>query len=193
MPYRYYEATHYELDPKLGEYACLKWALEIPVVGEMAQMGSDRIWEVVAVDNYRLAEQTQPEFEADSVIYLNHCGLQNEILPERRSWTRVEMFQEQPLTILQLFVSPEQNLIQSSINFYGNKVRVGFYLRQYDYERRQFIKLPWRVSRIDSYLPSPEHNPYYCYAAIYMAHCVQVPQTEFNYKSGEIYTPVVSR
>lgn len=67
MPYRYYEATHHELDPKLGEYSRLEWAQGIPVVGELVPMGSERIWEVVAVDEFRLEEQTQPEFEYESI------------------------------------------------------------------------------------------------------------------------------
>ena len=61
MPYRYYEATHHELDPNLGEYSRLEWAQGIPVVGELVPMGSDRFWEVVAVDEFRLEEQTPPE------------------------------------------------------------------------------------------------------------------------------------
>ena len=180
MPYKYYEATHHELDPKVGEYVRLEWATKIPVVGEKVGLGSNRLWEIVAVDNFRLAEQTQPEFEADSVVFLNHCALSQEILPERSAWTRIEMFQENPLSILQLFVSTEQNLIQSSIHFYGKRVRVGSHLKQYDYRKREFIKLPWRVSRMDTYLPSPDQNPYYCYAAIHIAHCVQVPLTDLT-------------
>jgi len=61
------------------------------------------------------------------------------------------MFKENPLTILQIFVSEQRELIQSSIHFYCKKVRVGSYLREYDYSKREFIKLPWRVTRIDSY------------------------------------------
>jgi hypothetical protein len=178
MPYRYYEATHHELDPKQQEYTRLDWAIETPVVGEPVQFGGNRLWKIVAVDEYKLAEQTQPEFEADAVVFLNHCALQQEALPERSVWTRVEMFQENPLTILQLFVSPEQRLIQSSIHFYGKKARVGSHLKQYDYQRREFVKRPWRVTRMDTYLPSPEHNPHYCYAAIHIAHCLQVPLLE---------------
>ena len=66
MPYRYYEATHHELDSNLGEYSRLELAQGIPVVGELVQMGSDHIWEVVAVDEFRLEEQTQSEFEVNS-------------------------------------------------------------------------------------------------------------------------------
>ncbi|GAA6615515.1 hypothetical protein [Scytonema sp. NUACC26] len=178
MPHRYYEATHHELDPTRGEYTRLDWTPELPSVGEIVRFGSARPWKIVAVDEYKLAEQTQPEFEADSSIFLNHCALQQEALSDRSAWTRVEMFQENPLTILQIFVSSERNLIQSSIHFYGKRARVGSHLKQYDYQRREFVKLPWRVSRMDTYLPNPEQNPLYCYAAIHIAHCVSVPLIE---------------
>ena len=189
MPYRYYEATHHELNPKLGEYSRLEWAEGIPVEGELVPMGSeseallrsaDRIWEVVAIDEFRLEEQTQPEFEADPVVFLNHCALKGESLQERSHWVRIGMFKENPLTILQLFVSEQRELVQSSIHFYGKKVKVGSYLREYDYSKREFIKLPWRVSRIDSYLPEPHQSPDYCYAAIHIAHCVRVSLLEVN-------------
>jgi hypothetical protein len=180
MPYRYYEATHHELDPKLGEYSRLEWAEGIPVLGELVPMGSERIWEVVAVDEFRLEEQTQPEFEADPVLFLNHCALKGESLPERSHWDRIGMFKENPLSILQIFVSEQRELIQSSIHFYGKKVKVGSYLKEYDYSKREFIKLPWRVMRLDSYLPEPLQSPDYCYAAIHIAHCVRVSLIESN-------------
>jgi hypothetical protein len=47
------------------------------------------------------------------------------------------MFKENPLSILQIFVSEQRELIQSSIHFYGKKVRVGSYLREYDYSKRE--------------------------------------------------------
>lgn len=55
------------------------------------------------------------------------------------------MFKENSLTILQIFVSEQRELVQSSIHFYGKKVKVGSYLKEYDYSKREFIKLPWRV------------------------------------------------
>lgn len=182
MPYRYYEATHHELNPKFGEYTRLEWAEGVPVRGERVSLGGDRLWEVVAVDEFRLEEQTQPEFEADPVVFINHCALKGEELPERSRWVRIGMFKENPLTILQVFVSEQRELVQSSIHFYGKKVRVGAYLREYDYSKREFIKLPWRVSRIDSYLPEPNQNPHYCYAAIHIAHCVRVRQVDSNHQ-----------
>ncbi len=97
-----------------------------------------------------------------------------------RTIVRIGMFKENPLTILQIFVSEQRELIQSSIHFYGKKVRVGSYLREYDYSKREFIKLPWRVTRIDSYLPEPHQSPDYCYAAIHIAHCVRVALLEVN-------------
>ena len=90
------------------------------------------------------------------------------------------MFKENPLSILQIFVSEQRELIQSSIHFYGKKVKVGSYLKEYDYSKREFIKLPWRVMRLDSYLPEPLQSPDYCYAAIHIAHCVRVSLIESN-------------
>ncbi len=201
MPYRYYEATHHELNPKLGEYSRLEWAQGIPVEGELVPMGSaivaskerriDRIWEVVAVDEFRLEEQTQPEFEADPVVFLNHCALKGEELPKRSHWVRIGMFKENPLSILQLFVSEQRELVQSSIHFYGKKVKVGSYLKEYDYSKREFIKLPWRVTRIDSYLPEPHQSPDYCYAAIHIAHCVRVSLLEVNPLTSPLEKPAV--
>lgn len=201
MPYRYYEATHHELNPKLGEYSRLEWAQGIPVEGELVPMGSDseaskersadHIWEVVAVDEFRLEEQTQPEFEADPVVFLNHCALKGEELPERSHWVRIGMFKENPLSILQLFVSEQRELVQSSIHFYGKKVKVGSYLKEYDYSKREFIKLPWRVTRIDSYLPEPHQSPDYCYAAIHIAHCVRVSLLEVNPLTSPLEKPAV--
>ena len=75
MPYRYYEATHHDIEPKLGESTRIQWAEKVPIVGEHALLGSHRFWEIVAVDEFRVEEQTQPEFEADSVVFLNHCAL----------------------------------------------------------------------------------------------------------------------
>jgi hypothetical protein len=42
------------------------------------------------------------------------------------------MFKENPLTILQLFVSEQRELIQSSIHFYGKTPKVGSYLTPTD-------------------------------------------------------------
>jgi hypothetical protein len=105
------------------------------------------------------------------------------------------MFKENPLSILQIFVSEQRELIQSSIHFYGKKVRVGSYLREYDYSKREFIKLPWRVTRIDSYLPEPLQSPDYCYAAIHIAHCVRVSLLEVNSQSDNqvLATPIPER
>ncbi len=183
MPYIYLEATHHEFDPKLGEYARLVWTPARTNVGESVTVNGQRLWKVVAIDEYRLVEQTQPEFEAESVIFLGHCSLEQH-LPERKRWARVEMYQENPLTILHLFVTPERNLIQSSIHLYGRRAKVGSHLKQYDYLRREFILLPWRVSRMDTYHPDPDINPHYCYAAIHVAHCVQVPLTDSELYSG---------
>lgn len=183
-------ATHHELDPKLGEYSRLEWAQGIRVAGELVPMGSDRLWEVVAVDEFRLEEQTQPEFEADPVVFLNHCALKGESLPLRSHWIRIGMFKENPLTILQIFVSEQRELVQSSIHFYGKKVKVGSYLKEYDYSKREFIKLPWRVTRIDSYLPEPHQSPDYCYAAIHIAHCVRVSLLEVNQEKDNQFLAV---
>ncbi len=183
MPYRYYEATHHQFNPQLGEYTRLEWAEGIPVKGECVAIGSERSWEVVAIDEFRLEAQTQPEFETDSLVFLNHCGLVGEILPQRLDWARIKMFKDNPLTILQIFVADNRELIQSSIHFYGKKVKVGAYLREYDYSKREFIKLPWRVSRIDSYLPEAHQNPDYCYAGIHIAHCVRVSLIDGNSQS----------
>ena len=192
MPYIYLEATHHEFDPQLAEYAHLIWTRAIPHLGERVTINEQRFWEVVAIDKYRLVEQTQPEFEAESAIFLGHCALQQGHLPERQRWVRVEMYQENPLTILHLFVSPERNVIQSRIHLYGKRVKVGSHLKQYDHSRREFILLPWRVSRMDTYLPSPDINPYYCYAAIHVAHCVQVPLPDTELHSGNVTLQTVT-
>ncbi|EDX70789.1 hypothetical protein MC7420_1533 [Coleofasciculus chthonoplastes PCC 7420] len=36
-----------------------------------------------------MEEQTQPEFEADPVVFINHCALKGEELPERSRWVRI--------------------------------------------------------------------------------------------------------
>ncbi len=48
MPYRYYEATHHDLNPKLGEYTRLEWAEGVPILGEDTQL-RHRSWEIVAL------------------------------------------------------------------------------------------------------------------------------------------------
>ena len=65
----------------------------------LPKTSADRVWEVVAIDEFRLEEQTQPEFEADPVVFLNHGALKGESLPERSHWVRIGMFKENPLSL----------------------------------------------------------------------------------------------
>jgi hypothetical protein len=192
MSYSFFEATHQELNPAIGEYTRLEWTRENPQTGRKLSLGAERIWTVIAIDEYRLTEKTQPEFEAEASLFLNHCALEDTTLPERYQWKQVEIFQENPLAILQLFISPEQVLIQSSVHFYGKRVKIGENLRNYHHQRREMIPIPWRVSRIDSYQPQPEQNPYYCYAAVHIAHCIPVliPQT-FKESDTSTFSPVL--
>jgi hypothetical protein len=172
MPYSYYQAINQELNPLLGEYVQLEWTAEKPQIGKQVFFGSQRIWNIIDIIEYHLAQKTEPEFVAEAVIFLNCCAVQDEVLTAFSQWAQVKIFQENPLAILQIFISPEQSLIQTSVHFCGKKAVIGSYLREYDHRKHEFIHLPWQVSRIDSYLPNLEQKQSNCYAAIYIVHCI---------------------
>jgi hypothetical protein len=108
----------------------LRWTGDAPQIDQSLQLG-DRSWQMVDVDAYRLAEQTQAEFAADPVIFLNHCAWAGANPPHCASWSRVELFRQNPLTLFHLFLSPELNLIQSSIHLYSKRIKIDSSLRRY--------------------------------------------------------------
>lgn len=140
-----------------------------PEIGDRISMGSQRLWNIVGVDQYLNSEN--PE----EVIYLAHCTVDPQQIecPDRSNWFRVRAYQNREPN-LQLFLG-EGVLIHVNRDLMGSKPEVGYLLPQYNPKEHTVTSRPWGIASVVSYFPDAGlEQP--CYLAVHLGHCVSVPE-----------------
>ncbi|NJM59784.1 MAG: hypothetical protein HC849_05610 [Oscillatoriales cyanobacterium RU_3_3] len=158
-------STDYQND----ENEKIEYLTHVPEIGDRISLGSQRLWYIAGIDMYK-----NPENPED-IVYLVHCTLdkQQTTSTDRSTWFRVKFYQDRDPN-LQLFVA-EGILLHVVKNLIGEKPETGYLLPQYNVSEHTLTSQPWGIASVTSYLPEP-NIAQTCYNAIYVGHCVYVPE-----------------
>jgi hypothetical protein len=156
-------------DYQSDENEKVEYLTHVPDLGDRISLGSRRLWHIVGVDPYE-----NPENPED-IVYLIHCSLDKQQIKstDRSTWFRVEFYQDRDPN-LQLFLG-EEMLLHVAKNLIGEKPETGYLLPQYNVHEHTVTYRPWGIASVTSYLPNP-NIAQTCYNAIYIGHCVYVPE-----------------
>lgn len=136
---------------------------EPPSLGDRLTLGSSRLWEVVAVDEYRNATGfTHP-------IYLAHCHRGQ--VPPRPEWFSVRQLQTYPSSLRVYLVDGE--LEHWTINLDGSSPKTGVLLPLFNPREHSTTPRDVGVEQVSEYRPK-ENVTHPCYQSIWVGDCVRI-------------------
>jgi hypothetical protein len=144
----------------------LHWVSNPPKVGDRLPMGSDRPWEVIAVDRYA------GEAGELCLAHVHPVGVE---VPAREEWYCSRSFVKRPLSAFTLHIRPDGGVQHWARDFRGEAPIVRRLLTAFDVVNHKTGHQPWGIESFDTYKPVGDDA---AFAAVYLAHVVPVDLAE---------------
>ena len=161
----YFEPIEDEL-MLLGERAQVAYLHQPPQPGDRLTLGSARLWDVIAIDEYR-----SPQGFSDP-IYFAHCH--RGLVPPRSEWFAAQECKQRPSSLRLYLCNGE--LVHWSVNLTGDEPKTGILLPSFNVEAHTVTASNFGVEGITRYEPQEAlEDP--CYRSIWVGLCVDTSKT----------------